>query len=139
MKLAPFSIAAAFCFLPAFAEVFPAKPASISDKGPVVLRGIINAVSLPVGDEAELPPVQSAYVLFVPAELTCEIEEVEGKREKVTGVTMLHVVPSEELSKKLEQFTGKPVEVSGKIFGAHTRYHRTPVLIDVEKITLVGK
>lgn len=117
-------------------EFFPSDPASLKENKVTKLRGIINVVHLPLPDDLELGKSQSGFFLFTPNPIDADISSEDGT-ELVKSQQMFHLVLSEEQLANVKKLLQKPVEVTASPFGAHTRHHRTPVLLNVASIRLL--
>jgi hypothetical protein len=53
----------------------------------------------------------------------------------VTGIKKIQLVLSDGQHQAFNTLIKKKIVVTGKLFAAHTHYHRTPVLITVESMT----
>ena len=113
----------------AHAQTFTARTITLQGDTPVVFRGVINTVYLPVPDDFELGPVQSGYFLFTSDDYTITIKDISGETTHVKNQQMFQLTPSEEQAKQFEPILGKPVEVKARLMPCQTRYHRTPILL----------
>lgn len=129
--------------LPCLAEdAFPAAEIKLVDSKEVTLRGVINVITVPVPDGAGLgKPTQSGYFLITPYALVAEGESPgpERKMIRLEGQMLFHLVVQQEIEAKLDKLKGQPVDVVATPFPAHTRYHRTPFLLNVKSIRALAQ
>ena len=133
--------AAAFVISPlamAEGEFLPSAPIVLKENQAAKLRGIINVVHLPLPDDLELGKSQSGYFLFTASPCDVKISGEQSGTELVKNQLMFHLVLSEEQMAGVKKLLQKPVEITATPFGAHTRHHRTPVLLEVKSIKLLG-
>jgi len=123
--------------LGAHAQTFTARTIVLHGDTPAVFRGVINTVYLPVPDDFELGPVQSGYFLFTSDDYTITIKDDSGETTQVKNQQMFQLTPSEEQTKQFESILGKPVEVKARLMPRQTRYHRTPILLEVLSFKII--
>jgi hypothetical protein len=115
-------------------ETFSSEPAVITTGKEAKLRGVINQVSVPVPADFELGPTQSGYFLFTSRTFTVKGEDAIGDPVEVKEQSLFQLVVPEKMDAKIQALLSKPVEVNVSVFTAHTRYHRTPVVLEVKAI-----
>ena len=121
--------------LGAQAETFSSRTIALQGDTTTLFRGVINQVYLPIPDDLELGAVQSGYFLFTPDQYTITIKDPDsGKKSQVKNQQMFHLTASEEDAKQFEAIRGKPVEVKARLIQQNTRYHRTPIVLEVLSI-----
>ena len=101
----------------------------------LVIRGVINPVIVPVGDQLELGKTQSGYFLFTAEVFQFEGTDSSGEMVQARDQVLFHLIASGDLEAGLKELTGQPVEVTASAVVAHTRYHRTPVLLDLKTVS----
>lgn len=117
------------------ADTFSSRNIALQGNTTTSLRGVINQVYLPVPDDLELGAVQSGYFLFTPDQYTITVKDSDsGKKSQIKNQQMSHLTASEEDAKQFEATRGKPVEVKARLIQQNTRYHRTPIILEVLSI-----
>ncbi len=125
---------------PLRAELFPGEPVVLTAGDAILVRGVINTLVAPVPDPFELPqPVQSGHFLFSSQPITIRVEDGEEGPYSVLDQTIFHLSVPASLEGRIEGLLEKPVEVRAEVSPAHTRYHRTPVILIVESIRLLAE
>ena len=119
-------------------ELFNSATLKATDTAPVVLRGVVNGLVFPVPDAAELGSTQSGWALSTVNDVECEGSFEEEKKTRAT-INLFQLAMSEEVSQEIEKAEGKPVELTGTVFAAHTRHHRTTFLLQVESVRLLSR
>lgn len=64
----------------------------------------------------------------------CVVGDPAKSYPSVSDQTEITLVPP--LNENLTKYRNRTVEVGGTLFGAHTGHHRTPVLIDIDTISI---
>lgn len=64
----------------------------------------------------------------------CVVGGVDKTYPSTSNESEVTLVPTR--NQNLAKYRNKTVEVSGTLFGAHTGHHRTPVLIDMDTISI---
>jgi hypothetical protein len=115
------------------AECTRFEPALTELTGKLVLRdypGPPNFERIEAGDQRE-----TAWILVLDAPLCVDGDPTsEINTESVANVTEGQLVLTAE-SPSLTPFRERALQVSGRLFAAHSGYHRTPVLITVDSLS----
>lgn len=117
---------------------FPSEPQVLTPEREFTLRGVVNLAILPVLDDFETAPTQSGFFLFTPDPHRATFEE-DGNRIEESNLTLFHLTGTDAILADLEKSAGKPVEVVAMVIPAHTRYHRTPVILNVKSFRILSE
>ncbi len=81
--------------------------------------------------EADTTPVEKQYVLLLKRPITINADGKDAFNQAQTNVTQVQLVP---VPTNARAYLNRRVKVTGKLWGAQTAHHHTPVLIEASSI-----
>ncbi len=97
----------------------------------IVLSGTLQGVTATTGD---FDP-ESFYILQLESKICASGDEFLDPESRFSEIQIYS--SDENLQAKLENLIGRKIEIRGVGFGAHTRHHYRPLVVDVSTISPV--
>lgn len=109
------------------------EPVAVNLKGKITRKSFAGPPNYENAKKGDTPEPYWILHLIRPICVNADDKIIDGeKREK--NVSKIQLVLTEEQYVKYKGLLGKPVEVSGKLWHAHTGHHHTNVLLTVSEI-----
>jgi hypothetical protein len=128
------------CALPAFAALALSAAAPVAaqtclkadSKAVLTLRGTLVSVNyVHPGNQSR----QSAVVVRLVRPVCADVTDIDNKVQRVSNIARVQLAGDFD-PKNAHRLLNKRVVASGTLFGQHTAYHITPVLLDTKSLHL---